>query len=147
MLEQTFGPRGGWAEDPRAITVAVESIPLVRAAFESLVATVPGIRLASAGPDHQATTPMVVLEVDVGQGRSSDDGTRAPAPRANVLRLAPHWEPRDALRAVQDGAVGCLTTGASLADLATAIRRVARGEVTMPPGVDGAAQWGQPIGR
>ena len=140
MLDQTFGLHGRGAEDPRAITVAVESILLVRAAFESLVGTVPGVRLVSTGPGHQATAPMVVLEVDVGQGRSTGpSGTRVSAPQANVLRLAPRWEQRDAVRALQEGAVGCLTTGASLADLAAAIRRAARGEVTLPPGVDGAA--------
>ena len=114
------------------ITVAVESIPLVRAAFESLVETVPGVQLATAGTGDRADVPMVVIEVDVGQGRPHrQGGTLTPPPQAGVLRLAPSWEPTEAMGALQDGVLGCLTTGASLADLAAAIRRVARGEVAL----------------
>ncbi len=132
MFDLKPGPNDCAANSREPIFVAVEAIPLVQSAFESLVATLPGVRLAAhaaGGP----IAPTVVLEVDVGDGRGSGrTATLAVPVSSNVLRLAPTWELGDAKRALHDGVLGCLSTSATLAELAAAIRQVALGEVTLP---------------
>ncbi len=132
MFDLKPGPNDCAANRREPIVVAVEAIPLVKSAFESLVATLPGVRLAdraAGGP----IAPSVVLEVDLGDSRGSGRPAMLAISRSsNVLRLAPTWEPGDAKGALLDGVLGCLSTSASLAELAAAIRQVALGEVTLP---------------
>ena len=54
-------------------------------------------------------------------------------PGSKLLMLSTNWTPTGAIQAIQAGVTGCLTTDISPADLASALRQAARGEMVFSP--------------
>ncbi len=59
----------------------------------------------------------------------------AEQPRCNVLFLLERQDPAFLEDAIKAGARGCVTRGTPLADLVDALRRAARGQMLIPPGM------------
>lgn len=114
---------------------------LVGEALCALLAELPGIELAGQMADL-AALPATLLEVPrhlvlLACPQPTDleqlSVLHRQHPHLRVLCLSLTWSPREALAALQDGAIGCLSAGITADELAVALRQAARGEVTLSP--------------
>jgi DNA-binding NarL/FixJ family response regulator len=119
--------------------------PVVREGLTAMLAAEPGIEVAAqAASGNEAvvlarTGGFDVILMDLrmpgGDGVAATASILADNPAARIVVLTTYETDADILRAVEAGAVGYLLKDMPRAELASAIRAVARGETVLAPSV------------
>lgn len=116
---------------------------LVRAGIRALLDTLPGVQVVAEATDGRDALNLVkthrphVVLMDIAMpGLNGLEATRRMVkefPRTNVLILSMHASEEYVWQALRGGAAGYMLKGADLAELALAIKAVARGETYLSP--------------
>lgn len=115
----------------------VDDHVLVRQGVRRLLSAIPGSEISEAATSHEALTAfrqhapdVVVLDISLAGASGLELLKRflIENPNAKVLMLSMHAEAIYAARAVQAGARGYISKGASAEELVTAVTRVADGK-------------------
>jgi len=123
----------------------VDDHSMVRQGIRAFLETQPGIHIAAeAGTGEEAVAMCADLAPDVvlmdllmpGMGGiAATRQVRAVSPHTQVIVLTSYHEDEQILPAIQAGALSYLLKDVSANELASAVRKAARGEVTMHPRV------------
>jgi DNA-binding NarL/FixJ family response regulator len=122
---------------PAVLVTAAQAVPhvaaaLVRGGVELVGTTGPAGAVQLVARSHPR---LVVVELDGGAALDAIGALVAAAPDVPVLTLSPAAEPAVALAAVRAGATSHLVGPVAPAELASAARRTAEGEVVFSPGL------------
>lgn len=139
--------REGRGEPDEIGVLIADDHPLVRAGLKEMLEGKAGIVVVAEAGDgreavelamrHRPAVALVDLQMPVVDGYRATSEISAGSPGTAVVILSARGRQGEVLRAVEAGARGYVLKGAAEAELVAAVRKAARGEIPLSPGVAG----------